>query len=175
MFPESTVPLNIFEPRYLQMVNDSMKKHRMIGMIQPKKSGILKKPDLYEIGCAGKITSFNETDDGRILIILNGICRFKVKSEANSEKLYRECDVEYEDFLGDITKKTNEVNFSDLNLILNNMKTFFLEKVNSRLIWLCKSQKTKSIVKLENVLKLMFRKVENILWTLQISNGLFMV
>ena len=125
MFPESTVPLNIFEPRYLQMVNDSMKKHRMIGMIQPKKSGILKKPDLYEIGCAGKITSFNETDDGRILIILNGICRFKVRAETNSEKLYRECDVEYENFLGDITKKTNEVNFSDLNLILNNMKTFF--------------------------------------------------
>ena len=125
MFPESTVPLNIFEPRYLQMVNDSMKKHRMIGMIQPKKSGVLKKPDLYEIGCAGKITSFNETEDGRILIILNGICRFKVKSEMNSEKLYRECDVRYEDFMGDITKKSNEVNFSDLNLILNNMKTFF--------------------------------------------------
>ena len=70
MFPGTTVPLNIFEPRYLQMVSDSMKEHRIIGMIQPKKSGMLKKPDLYEIGCIGKITSFNETEDGRILIIL---------------------------------------------------------------------------------------------------------
>lgn len=125
MFPGTTVPLNIFEPRYLQMVNDSMKKHRMIGMIQPKKSGELKKPDLYEIGCIGKITSFNETDDGRILIILNGICRFKVNSEIKSEKLYRECEVQYNNFVDDISKKSNEVNFSDLNLILENMKKFF--------------------------------------------------
>ncbi len=125
MFPGTTVPLNIFEPRYLQMINDSMKKHRMIGMIQPKKSGELKKPDLYEIGCIGKITSFNETDDGRILIILNGICRFKVNSEIKSEKLYRECEVQYNNFVDDISKKSNEVNFSDLNLILENMKKFF--------------------------------------------------
>tara|TARA_B100001027_G_C16194029_1_gene297413 strand:- start:372 stop:902 length:531 start_codon:yes stop_codon:yes gene_type:complete len=107
------------------MINDSMKKHRMIGMIQPKKSGELKKPDLYEIGCIGKITSFNETDDGRILIILNGICRFKVNSEIKSEKLYRECEVQYNNFVDDISKKSNEVNFSDLNLILENMKKFF--------------------------------------------------
>tara|TARA_B100001248_G_scaffold25892_1_gene16926 strand:- start:3134 stop:3775 length:642 start_codon:yes stop_codon:yes gene_type:complete len=125
MFPGTTVPLNIFEPRYLQMVNDAMKKHRMIGMIQPKKTGVLKKPDLYEIGCIGKITSFNETEDGRILIILNGICRFKVNSEINSEKLYRECEVQYNYFSNDISKKSNEVNFSDLNIIMENMKKFF--------------------------------------------------
>ena len=125
MFPGTTVPLNIFEPRYLQMVNDAMKKHRMIGMIQPKKTGVLKKPDLYEIGCIGKITSFNETEDGRILIILNGICRFKINSEINSEKLYRECEVQYNYFSNDISKKSNEVNFSDLNIIMENMKKFF--------------------------------------------------
>ena len=125
MFPGTTVPLNIFEPRYLQMVNDAMKKHRMIGMIQPKKTGVLRKPDLYDIGCIGKITSFNETEDGRILIILNGICRFKVSSEINSEKLYRECEVQYNYFSNDISKKSNEVNFSDLNLIMENMKKFF--------------------------------------------------
>ena len=125
MFPGTTVPLNIFEPRYLQMVNDAMKKHRMIGMIQPKKTGVLKKPDLYEIGCIGKITSFNETEDGRILIILNGICRFKVSSEISSEKLYRECEVQYNYFSNDISKKSNEVNFSDLNIIMENMKKFF--------------------------------------------------
>tara|TARA_B100000989_G_scaffold227138_1_gene174250 strand:+ start:2986 stop:3630 length:645 start_codon:yes stop_codon:yes gene_type:complete len=125
MFPGTTVPLNIFEPRYLQMVNDSMKKHRIIGMIQPKKSGMLKKPDLYEIGCIGKITSFNETEDGRILIILNGVCRFKLNSEIESDKLYRECNVQYSNFTNDISDKSNEVNFSDLNLIMKNMKKFF--------------------------------------------------
>ena len=125
MFPGTTVPLNIFEPRYLQMVNDSMKKDRIIGMIQPKKSGMLKKPDLYEIGCIGKITSFNETEDGRILIILNGVCRFKIKSELKSNKLYRECDVQYTDFSADLSMKSNEVNFSDLSLIMENMKKFF--------------------------------------------------
>ena len=78
IFPNTTVPLNIFEPRYIQMVDDCMKGNRLIGMIQPKKTGELKKPDLHNIGCAGKITSFNETDDGRYLIILNGICRFKI-------------------------------------------------------------------------------------------------
>ena len=125
MFPGTTVPLNIFEPRYLQMVNDSMKEHRIIGMIQPKKSGMLKKPDLYEIGCIGKITSFNETEDGRILIILNGVCRFKVSKEIQSNKLYRECNVQYNNFSNDISEKSNEVNFSDLNIIMENMKKFF--------------------------------------------------
>ena len=125
MFPGTTVPLNIFEPRYLQMVNDSMKKHRMIGMIQPKKTGMLKKPDLYEVGCIGKITSFNETEDGRILIILNGICRFNVNSEIENSKLYRECNVQYDNFSNDISFKSNDVNFSDLNIIMDNMKKFF--------------------------------------------------
>ena len=125
MFPGTTVPLNIFEPRYLQMVNDSMKKHRIIGMIQPKKSGMLKKPDLYEVGCLGKITSFNETEDGRILIILNGVCRFKIISEIKTNKLYRECDVEYTNYSSDISKKSNEVNFTDLSIIMENMKKFF--------------------------------------------------
>ena len=83
IFPNTTVPLNIFEPRYIQMIDDSMKSHRMIGMIQPKKSGELKKPDLYEVGCIGKITSFNETDDGRYLIIINGISRFNINKEMN--------------------------------------------------------------------------------------------
>ena len=125
MFPGTTVPLNIFEPRYLQMINDSMKKHRMIGMIQPKKTGVIKKPDLYQIGCIGKITSFNETEDGRILVILSGICRFKVNLEIETEKLYRECKVNYENFSRDISGETNEINFSDLNIIMDNMKKFF--------------------------------------------------
>ncbi len=77
IFPKTTVPLNIFEPRYIQMVDACMKSNRIIGMIQPKKSGKLKKPDLHEVGCAGKIISFNETDDGRYIIILNGNMSFQ--------------------------------------------------------------------------------------------------
>ena len=125
IFPRTTVPLNIFEPRYIQMIDQSMKTNRLIGMIQPKKSGELKKPDLYKIGCAGKITSFNETDDGRYLIILNGICRFKIIDEINNDNLYRECNVEYDDFSMDLNEKSEEIKFSDLNLIFQNLKGLF--------------------------------------------------
>ena len=125
IFPRTTVPLNIFEPRYIQMIDKSMKSDRIIGMIQPKKTGELKKPDLHRIGCAGKITSFNETDDGRYLIILNGICRFKIVDEINNDNLYRECEVKYEDFSNDLVEKTNEIKFSDLKLIFQNLKGLF--------------------------------------------------
>ena len=113
IFPRTTVPLNIFEPRYIKMVDESMKSNRIIGMIQPKKTGELKKPDLYKIGCAGKITSFNETDDGRYLIVINGICRFQITDEIKNENLYRECEVKYDDFFADLKEKTNEIKFSD--------------------------------------------------------------
>ena len=125
IFPRTTVPLNIFEPRYIEMIDKSMKTNRLIGMIQPKKSGQLKKPDLYKIGCVGKITSFNETDDGRYLIILNGICRFKIMHELNNDNLYRECEVKYDDFLKDLKEKSEEIKFSDLNLIFQNLKGLF--------------------------------------------------
>ncbi len=125
IFPRTTVPLNIFEPRYLQMVDKSMKTDRIIGMIQPKKTGQLKKPDLYNIGCAGKITSFNETEDGRYLIILNGICRFQIIGEVNNDNLYRECEVKYEDFSKDLIEKSDELKFSDLSLIFKNLKDLF--------------------------------------------------
>ncbi len=125
IFPRTTVPLNIFEPRYIEMIDQSMKTNRLIGMIQPKKSGQLKKPDLYKVGCAGKITSFNETDDGRYLIILNGICRFKIMDEINSDNLFRECEVKYDDFLKDLNEKSEEIKFSDLDLIFQNLKGLF--------------------------------------------------
>ena len=77
IFPKTTVPLNIFEPRYIDMINDSMKSNKLIGMIQPKKSNNDKViPELHDVGCLGKITSFRETDDGRFLIELKGILRF---------------------------------------------------------------------------------------------------
>ena len=129
IFPRTTVPLNIFEPRYIQMIDNSMKSNRMIGMIQPKKTGELKKPDLHSIGCAGKITSFNETDDGRYLIIINGVCRFKIVDEINNDNLYRECEVKYEEFSGDLVEKNEAIQFSDLKLIFQNLKSLFKKQV----------------------------------------------
>ncbi len=125
IFPRTTVPLNIFEPRYLEMVDKSMKSNRIIGMIQPKKTGELKKPDLHKVGCAGKITSFNETNDGRYLIVLNGICRFKIVDELDNGNLYRECAVKYDEYSSDLSDKSNEVKFNDLKLIFHNLKGLF--------------------------------------------------
>ena len=125
IFPRTTVPLNIFEPRYIQMIDQSMQSNRIIGMVQPKKTGELKKPDLHDVGCAGKITSFNETDDGRYLIILSGICRFKIINEVDNSNLFRECDVKYDDFFNDLEEKSDEIKFSDLRLIFQNLKGLF--------------------------------------------------
>ena len=128
IFPESTVPLNIFEPRYVQMIDDAMKSHRMIGMVQPKKTGDLKKPKLYHVGCVGKITSFNETDDGRYLIVLNGISRFEILKEISTNKLYRVCKVNYEKFSFDFKENREKINFSNLETILKDLKSIFNKK-----------------------------------------------
>ncbi len=125
IFPKTTVPLNIFEPRYIQMVNACMKSNRIIGMIQPKKTGELRNPDLHEVGCAGKIISFNETDDGRYIIILNGVCRFKINEEIENDNLYRECKVRYDDYFSDLQDSNEDIKFSDLKLILHNLKGLF--------------------------------------------------
>ncbi len=125
IFPEITVPLNIFEPRYISMVDDSMKNSRMIGMIQPKKNSNTQNPELFDIGCLGKITSFNETDDGRYLIVLNGLSRFKIQKEVQNNKLYREFEVSFNDYRNDINTKKEEIKFSDLELIFKNLKSLF--------------------------------------------------
>ena len=127
IFPETTVPLNIFEPRYLNMIDDVMKGNRIIGMIQPKKSN-QKKPILYNIGWAGKITSFNETEDGRYLIILRGISRFKIIKELENKKLYRQCNVDFKEFSYDLKEKNEEIKFSDLELIFKNLKSLFIKQ-----------------------------------------------
>ena len=128
IFPNTTVPLNIFEPRYIQMIDDSMKSHRMIGMVQPKKSGQLKKPDLYNVGCIGKITSFNETDDGRYLIIISGVSRFNINEEISSDKLYRSCKVNYENYIKDLDEKIETLNSKDLDKIYKELKSLFEKK-----------------------------------------------
>ena len=135
ILPKTTVPLNIFEPRYIDMIDESMRSDRIIGMIQPKKTGDLKKPDLYEVGCAGKITSFNETEDGRYLIVLNGICRFKINYELdNNEKLFRECDVKYEEYLDDFNDYNNKIKLSDLKVLFDNLKNL-LKKQGYSINW----------------------------------------
>ena len=124
IFPETTVPLNIFEPRYLQMINDAMKGSKIIGIIQPKKQNQIN-PLLYDIGCAGKITNYNETADGRYLIVLSGISRFKILQEINTEKLYRVCKVNFNEFKIDLNEHKEEIKFSDLELIFKKSKSLF--------------------------------------------------
>ena len=127
IFPKTTVPLNIFEPRYIEMIDDAMKENRMIGMIQPKNSN-QNIPALYNVGCVGKITSFNETEDGRYLILLSGISRFKIIKELETKKTYRKFTIDFEDFLDDLNEKNQEIKFSDLELIFNNLKSFFIKQ-----------------------------------------------
>ena len=127
IFPNTSVPLNIFEKRYINMIDDSMKSNRIIGLVQPRNNN-KNIPDLYSIGCAGKITSFNETDDGRYLIVIKGLNRFKILNELNNNKLYRECEVSFEEFNKDMFENNNEIKFADLELIFKNLKSFFKKK-----------------------------------------------
>jgi Lon protease-like protein len=126
IFPKTTVPLNIFEPRYIDMINDCVKSNKFIGMIQPKKmndKGI--PPVLHKIGCLGKITSFKETEDGRYLIELKGIIRFNLVQEIQSNKKYREYEVDFNNFSADLDEKKEKIKFSDLELIFKDLKSLF--------------------------------------------------
>ena len=130
IFPKTAVPLNIFEPRYIDMINDSMKSNKLIGMIQPKtlKNLMNKIPELHQIGCLGKITTFQETDDGRYLIELKGIIRFEIIEEVLSNKKYRECQVNFKNYYHDLDNQKEELKFSDLELIFKDLKNLFEKK-----------------------------------------------
>ena len=126
IFPRTTVPLNIFEPRYIDMINDSMKSNKFIGMIQPKtlrESQIV--PELYDVGCMGKITSFKENDSGQFLIELKGVIRFQKLNEIRSNKKYRECEVNFQNFYDDLNYQKENLQFSDLKLIFKDLKNLF--------------------------------------------------
>ena len=127
IFPKATVPLNIFEPRYIDMVNDSLKSNKLIGMIQPKKTKKINNqtPDLHNIGCLGKITSFKETEDKRFLIELRGIIRFKIEKEFETNKKYRECEINFNNYLDDLNDSKEDLKFSDLKIIFEDLKLFF--------------------------------------------------
>ncbi len=129
IFPKTTVPLNIFEPRYIDMVDDSMKSDKLIGMIQPKNSNIKNEvPELYQVGCVGKITSFRETEDGRYLIELKGVARFKSIKELETLTKYRILQVNYDDYIEDLENKKEDLKFSDLELIFKDLKSLFEKK-----------------------------------------------
>jgi len=126
IFPKTTVPLNIFEPRYIDMINDSMKSNKFIGMIQPKK--IINEytpPVLHNIGCLGKIISFKEIEDGRYMIELKGLIRFNLIKEISSNKKYREYEVEFNNFNKDLEDQKEVIKFSDLELIFKDLKSLF--------------------------------------------------
>ncbi len=105
-FPKTNLPLNIFEQRYLDLVNDSIRKDKLIGMIQQKR----KDEGLYKVGCLGKISDFQKNKDGRILINLAGITRFEILKEKKNSKLYREFEVNYEKFSLDLEPSFEEIN-----------------------------------------------------------------
>ena len=127
IFPKATVPLNIFEPRYIDMVNDSLKSNKLIGMIQPKKTKKNDKQtsDLHNIGCLGKIISFKETEDKRFLIELRGIIRFKIEKELETNKKYRECEINFNNYFDDLKDNKEDLKFSDLKIIFEDLKIFF--------------------------------------------------
>ena len=117
-FPKTNLPLNIFEKRYLNLVNDAYNKDKLMGMVQLKKEGNA----VYDIGCLGKISDYQKSLDGRILINLVGISRFKIIKEITNNKLYREFQVDYKDFITDINDKQNGVEAGSL---IDKAKIFF--------------------------------------------------
>ena len=117
-FPKTNLPLNIFEQRYLDLVNDAYNKDKLMGMVQSRKDD----DSVYDIGCLGKISDYQKSKDGRVLINLTGITRFKILKEISNQKLYREFQVNYENFSEDINSTNNEIEFNDL---MENAKVFF--------------------------------------------------
>ena len=127
-FPKTNLPLNIFEQRYLDLVNDAYKKDKFMGMVQSRKDT----NDVYNIGCLGKISDYQKSKDGRILINLTGISRFKIQKEIKSKKLYRQFQVDYESFISDIDDKFKTI---DTISLMSKAKIFF-EKNGLLLNWL---------------------------------------
>ena len=129
IFPKTTVPLNIFEPRYIDMINDAMKSDKIIGIIQPKNSNNkINASNLHEVGCLGKITSFRETDDSIYLIELKGIVRFEIIKEIDTKKKYRIIEVDYKNFSNDLSDTEEDLKFTDLEIIFKDLKSLFEKK-----------------------------------------------
>ena len=117
-FPKTNLPLNIFEQRYLDLVNDTYKNDKLMGMVQSHRNG----NQVYKIGCLGKISNLQKSEDGRILINLTGITRFKILEEIENKKLYREFKVDYKNFEVDLKDPSDDLDTDDL---MNKAKIFF--------------------------------------------------
>ena len=123
LLPRGQMPLNIFEPRYLAMIDDVIRSHRIIGMVQPEGSELANKPSLYGLGCAGKITSLAETGDGRYLVTLTGIARYTIVEELTVMTPYRQCRVDFGAFAGDFDSEAGE-NDVDRAGLLRTLRNF---------------------------------------------------
>ena len=117
-FPKTNLPLNIFEQRYLDLVNDTYYKDKLMGMVQSQRN----QDKVYKIGCLGKISDLQKSQDGRILINLTGITRFKILDEVKSDKLYREFKVDYKKFKIDLENSAED---SDTESLIQKAKVFF--------------------------------------------------
>ena len=120
-FPDTNLPLNIFENRYLKMVNDTLKNNKFLGMIQSKNVN----GEVYTVGCLGKIDEHNRTEDGRIIINLKGISRFQIDKEIKNNEPYREFQVKYDLFRDDTNKRNINITSEKLNELIDNSKIFF--------------------------------------------------
>tara|TARA_B100000780_G_scaffold274413_1_gene239410 strand:- start:698 stop:1342 length:645 start_codon:yes stop_codon:yes gene_type:complete len=149
IFPHTTVPLNIFEARYVGMIRESIKTNKLIGLIQPKNNNLNSVPDLHQIGCLGKITSFKDMADGRYLIDLSGLIRFRITKELKNNKPYRECEINFDDYRSDLTIQKDELKFSDLKFIFKDLKSLF-EKKGYIINW--KSLETQNLTETINAL-----------------------
>ncbi len=126
LLPRGQMPLNIFEPRYLEMIDDALtSRHRLIGMIQPDSAhpGSEDKPNLFKVGCVGRITQFAESGDGRYLIQLTGIARFRIEEEMTVQTSYRQCRVTYAPFADDFVARKGE-ELVDRKQLLNTLSEF---------------------------------------------------
>jgi len=130
-FPKTNLPLNIFEPRYLALVNDSMESNKYIGMIQSKKNS----SEVYSVGCLGKITENKKITDGRLLVNLVGITRFEIKAETSSKKSYREFEVTYDKFRNDLEEEKEQLNKKETIEILSEKIKIFFQKNGLLLNW----------------------------------------
>ena len=129
-FPKTNLPLNIFEQRYIDLVNDVVKKDKFMGMVQSKKEG----EEIYKVGCLGKISDYQETSDGRVLINLTGLTRFEITKEVTNKKKYREFEVDYKKFYKDVLDNEKmAVTYDKLNF-MEKVKKFF-EKNGLMINW----------------------------------------
>jgi len=130
-FPKTNLPLNVFEPRYLSLVNDSIKSNKYIGMIQTKQ----KTSDVYSVGCLGRVTENKKTKDGMVLINLVGVTRFEIKKEIINYKSYREFEVSYDKFKDDLDQRTDQLNTIETIKKLSEKTKVFFKKNGLLLNW----------------------------------------